>query len=64
MTDGIPHVALWVQVQSIGYVGTPRTWYFRVQWLRLKATPWGKISTNLFSEDLADFEMYERPESW
>ena len=45
------------EVESVGYVGTPtRTWYFRVWWLISEPTRWGKISANLFSEDLHDFE--------
>jgi hypothetical protein len=49
-------------VESTGYLGpSPRTWYFRVRWLIPKATRWGKISTNLFVEDLGDFELYEKP---
>jgi hypothetical protein len=46
------------EVESVGYVGTPsRTWYFRVWWLIPEATRWGKISSNLFVEDLDDFEV-------
>ena len=45
------------EVEHIGYIGTPRTWYFRVRWLTEVATRWGKISTNLFEEDLDDFEI-------
>lgn len=50
-------------VESIGYVGNPRTWYFRVRWIRAQATRWGNISSNLFSEDLVDFELHRRPKS-
>jgi hypothetical protein len=47
------------QVEEVGYVRTqPRTWYFRVRWLIREPTRWGKISGNLFAEDLADFEVY------
>jgi hypothetical protein len=50
------------QVESLGYVGTSqRTWYFRVRWLIPEPTRWGKISTNLFTEDLSDFELYKEP---
>ena len=46
------------EVESAGYVGTPRrTWYFRVWWLIPEPTRWGKISANLFFEDLNDFEV-------
>ena len=46
------------EVESVGYVGTPsRTWYLRVWWLIREPTRWGKISANLFSEDLNDFEV-------
>lgn len=46
------------EVESLGYVGTlPRTWYFRVWWLIREPTRWGKISVNLFLEDLNDFEV-------
>ena len=48
------------QVENVGHVGTsPRTWYFKVRWLIPESTRWGKISINLFTEDLADFEVYE-----
>ena len=46
------------EVESVGYVGTPpRTWYFRVWWLVPEPTRWGKISRNLFLEDLNDFAV-------
>ena len=46
------------EVEEVGYVGTqPRTWYFRLRWLIPKPTRWGKISSNLFVEDLDDFDV-------
>jgi hypothetical protein len=51
------------EVESVGHVGgiPPRTWYFRVWWLIAESTRWGKISSNLFAEDLDDFEVYKMP---
>jgi hypothetical protein len=49
-------------VERVGYVGSPKVWSFRVRWLNQEtATKWGKLSTNLFEEDLADFEVYRLP---
>ena len=49
-------------VEKVGKVGSPKVWSFRVLWLnRQTKTKWGKVSTNLFEEDLADFEVYRPP---